>query len=104
MLAELLAISITLLQQPNLSIQIIDLAINSLFIQWVALSSAGMLCIFGRRLQRFNDHWVATISYIITLAITLIISELAWYILSRELGHSYLNKGHAIFLLKNYVN
>ncbi|MGY8813636.1 MAG: sensor histidine kinase, partial [Gammaproteobacteria bacterium] len=97
---ELLAISISLLQQPNLSIQIINLALNSLFIQWVALCSTGILCVLGRKLQGFNDYWVASISYIITLVVTLIISEIAWYVISRELGYSYINKGHAIFLLR----
>ncbi|MGK0298851.1 MAG: two-component system sensor histidine kinase AlgZ [Gammaproteobacteria bacterium] len=100
LLAELLAIVISISQQPYLTINMVDFAMNSLFVQWVALCSAGMLCICGRRLRRFNDYWVASLSYIITLVITLIMTELAWYILSHELGYSYYNKGHAIFLLR----
>jgi two-component system, LytTR family, sensor histidine kinase AlgZ len=100
LLSELLAIIISLSQHPYIYIHVVDLALNSLFVQWVALFCTGILCVFRRPLQRFNDHWVATISYVITLVITLIISELSWYILSRELSYNYFTNGHTIFILR----
>ena len=99
-LAELLAFILTLSQHPYIYIHIVDLALNSLFIQWIALICTGILCFFRRRLQRFNDQWVATFSYGITLVVTYIISELAWYLLNEEFGYNYFNSAHWVFIIR----
>jgi two-component system sensor histidine kinase AlgZ len=44
----------------------------SLFIQWVALVSAGLLCALRPRLRRFSDASAGLISYFLILAVTLI--------------------------------
>jgi two-component system, LytTR family, sensor histidine kinase AlgZ len=100
MLAELLAIIISLAQHPYIYTNVVGLAMNSLFIQWVALTCTGILCIFRRKLQHFNDHWVATISYLITMAISFIVTEIAWYVLSEELEFNYFSNNHLIFTVR----
>ncbi|MEX2353615.1 MAG: sensor histidine kinase, partial [Gammaproteobacteria bacterium] len=82
LLAQLLAIVLSLANPPYSYENLVDLAMNSLFIQWVALSCTAILCLFRGRFQRYNDHWVATISYGITLTVTFIIAELAWWVLT----------------------
>ena len=99
LLAELLAIVLTLAQPPYLDNLLSDLAMYSLFIQWVALSCTGVLCVSRGRLQHCSDHWAATISYAITLIVTLIIAELAWWILSRQSGYYYFQISHTDFLM-----
>ena len=98
LLAELLAIVITLSQHPYVYINMVNLAMNSLFAQWSALSCTAVLCLFRRILQRFNDHWVATISYLNTLVINLIVAELAWYLLGQDFEFRYTGNGHLIFI------
>lgn len=79
LLAELLAIVLTLAQQPALDqARLIDLALYSLFIQWVALSCLAILCIFRKHLNAFGDVKVGLISYLITQLTTLLVAELAW--------------------------
>lgn len=100
LLAELLALVLSLSQNPSLYIRTVDLAMNSLFIQWVALSCTALLCIFRKYLQNLSDKWVASISYCLTLVVTLIVSELAWYIFVPQLDSNYINSGHAIFITR----
>ena len=57
----------------------------SLFIQWVALTSIGGLCI-SRRWLRLLDNWLAgVVSYVMVLAITLVLSEVAYLLLAQSL-------------------
>lgn len=62
-----------------------DLGMISLFIQWVALTSIGGLCI-SRRWLRLLDNWLAgVVSYAMVLAITLVLSEVAYRLLAQSL-------------------
>ncbi|NNE38196.1 MAG: histidine kinase [Gammaproteobacteria bacterium] len=100
MLAELLAIVVSLSQDPYFYIRTIDLALNSLFIQWVALSSTAALCILRKFLGKIDKQWVPTISYILTLIITYIVSELAWYVVVLQMQSSFISSGHAVFITR----
>lgn len=99
LLSELLAIVLTLAQPPYLDNLLFDLAMYSLFIQWVALSCTGVLCVGRRWLQNCSDYWAATISYALTLLVTIIIAELAWWVFSRQAGYNNIRIGHATFLM-----
>lgn len=80
LIAELLAIVLTLARQPALDqARLIDLALYSLFIQWAALSCIAILCIFRTHLNTFGDVKVGLISYLITQLTTLLVAELAWW-------------------------
>jgi two-component system sensor histidine kinase AlgZ len=80
--AELLAIVLTLAQPLNTPDRLYQLAMYSMFIQWVALTCVAVLCISRRFLNSLGDYWAATWSYAITLLVTLIISELSWYLIA----------------------
>ncbi|MBI4006826.1 MAG: histidine kinase [Gammaproteobacteria bacterium] len=81
LIAELLAIVITLALPAYVTDRVSDLALNSLFIQWIALSCVAMLCITRRYLNALPDYWTATLSYLLVLAVSLIITEIAWWLL-----------------------
>jgi two-component system, LytTR family, sensor histidine kinase AlgZ len=77
--AELLAIILSL-ALPIYSRDILfDLAMNSLFIQWISLSCVGLLCILRKYFATLSEKRAATISYLIILLVSFIISELAWW-------------------------
>ncbi|MDM8558834.1 histidine kinase [Candidatus Parabeggiatoa sp. HSG14] len=83
---------------------IIDLAMLSLFIQWITLVSMGLLCLVRYQLCRLgNDIVAGIISYLLILFVTLGVSEFAWqldeYVLSAK---PTLNTAHhLLFLLRN---
>lgn len=54
-----------------------ELALLSLFVQWVGLSSAALLCVGRRWLSQLNGALAGTISYIMVLLVTAIATGLA---------------------------
>ncbi len=77
--AELLAIVLTLALPIYSRDILLDLAMNSLFVQWIFLSCVGLLCLLRKYIARLSERRAATISYLIILLVALIISELAWW-------------------------
>jgi len=100
-LAELLAIILTLAQPADKTEMLFDLAVYSLFIQWVALSCVALLCLCRSWLDRLSDPWLASVSYLITLIVSLIITELAWWLFgSWNMEDELVRDGHLPFLLQ----
>lgn len=62
-----------------------DLGLISLFIQWVALSSIGALCISRRWLRLLDNRVAGVVSYAMVLAVTLLLSEVAYLLLEQRL-------------------
>lgn len=99
--AELLAIVITLALPAYITDRISDLALNSLFIQWIALSSIAALCISRQYLNTLADHWTATLSYLLVLIVSLVITEIAWWLLYEWPARSGTSsQTHGMFLLR----
>ena len=101
-LAELLAIVLTIAQPPDQSEWLYQLAVYSLFSQWMALSCVAVLCLCQRWLERLSDMWLATASYLVTLVVGLVITELAWWLFSdweSETGRILIE--HPQFFLKS---
>jgi len=60
-----------------------DLALNSLFIQWVALSSTGLLCSGRRWLSRLGNVGAGIAAYALILLVCLVCSEAAYWLVAR---------------------
>ncbi len=100
--AEILAIVLSL-NQVILNHQLLyNLAMNSLFIQWIALSCVGLLCVFRRYLNQLTMKQAAVASYLIILLISFIITELAWWaIYVYPQGPFIFSSTHQLFLLRS---
>lgn len=78
LLAQLLAIVLTL-STPAATVAAFNrLALYSVLTQSVGLCCLGVLCLLQRHLQSLPDHVAAAASYAATLGVTLAVSELAW--------------------------
>jgi two-component system sensor histidine kinase AlgZ len=98
LLAELLAIMLTLVGPGSLHERVEALALHSLFIQWTALSCVAILCLLRERLNRLADFWNSLASYLIMLAITLAVAEISWWLLRVwPAGDWYNPAGHLEF-------
>ena len=82
----------------------LDLARISLFLQWIGLTSAGVLCAMHKLLMRMPLRHAASVSFVLLLITTGVLSEIA-YELSRYtgIGQSILPGSHAGFLLRNLI-
>lgn len=79
-----------------------QLSMMSLFIQWVTLLSAGLLCLLRPYLSRFTNVHVGVISYCLLLVVTLCVSELSYQILEASAGDSAGPGGrHFAILVRN---
>jgi len=100
--AELLAIILSL-ALPIYSRDILfDLAMNSLFVQWISLSCVGLLCILRNYFATLSERKAAALSYIIILIVAFIISELAWWSLYISPNNIVPTRDlHLLFLLRS---
>ena len=102
LIGELLAIVLTLAAADAKPALFQILALHSLFIQWVALSCVALLCLLRRYLNQLPDVWSALWSYLIMLAVTLVVSEAAWWLLNVMPEASLsLGRAHREFLFAN---
>ncbi len=63
-----------------------SLALISLFIQWVGLSSAALLCACRRWLSLIDNVAAGFVSYALILAVTLALSEAAYWLVEKPLA------------------
>ncbi len=91
-LAELLAFTLTLGNPGpyNQTDWWSQLSLVSLFIQWIVLSSALILCISRRWLSTLNNGKAAAFAYVILMVITVLASEVAYRIAQIESNQAYL--------------
>lgn len=80
-IAELLALAVTLVT-PRITQNIFwDLLLVSIFIQWIALSSAVALCAARDRLNQMPRPYALAVTFMMLLAITFLISEASVWLL-----------------------
>lgn len=77
-----------------------DLGLVSLFLQWIALTGAAVLCLARPMLARVGNAAAALTSYLLLLLTTAIISELAFQLADRG-GLAAGPTDHAGFLFRN---
>ena len=99
--AQLLAILISLATTRDNENYLFNLAISSLFVQWITLVSASLLCICRKRLTQFrNLPLMALSAWGICLCSTALVTECAWWLLAHYQMERILHGGHPGFFLK----
>lgn len=78
-----------------------QLGLISLFVQWCALASCSILCLFRPYLARFSNIKVGIFSYIIVLSVIAIITELTYYFIYEKSIELYPTNWHLHFFLRN---
>ena len=101
-IAQLLAFIITLVSPGVMQDAWGNLGLISLFMQWIALTSAAMLCVCRPLLARMGNRVAAAVSYLLVLLVTAVVSELAfWLMLASTMFPEISVDLHATFLLRN---
>lgn len=78
-----------------------QLGLISMFVQWCALASCSILCLFRPYLARFSNIKAGFISYFIVLTIIAIITELTYYFIYANSLELYPPSWHLHFFLRN---
>ncbi|HAJ92467.1 MAG TPA: sensor histidine kinase [Gammaproteobacteria bacterium] len=101
-IAELLAFILTLVSPGVLENAWGNLGLISLFMQWIALTSAAVLCVCRPLLARMGNSVAALASYLLVLLVTALVTELAfWLMITSTLFPEISVDQHAIFLLRS---
>ena len=100
MVAELLAILLTLASQPGPGMFMIGLAKTSLFVLWLALLSAVVMCAFRGQLESVGKTRAFVVSFVVLLLLSLVLAEIAYQI-TRVFGELVIiNDTHTGFLIR----
>ncbi|HSN18662.1 MAG TPA: histidine kinase [Gammaproteobacteria bacterium] len=106
LIAELTALVLAIAKHlPGEGIPLwLDLARISLFLQWIALTSAGLLCAARPHLMRMPLRSAMAASYVILLGVTLAMSEIAFRLSENTgIGQQLLPASHLGFVLRNLL-
>ena len=103
LIAALVAILITLAGYDTPGMFLIELAKNSLFILWLALLSALVMCLARDRLESAGKTLAFVISFIVLEILCLVLAEVA-YQLTRIFGQSVIiDDTHSGFLMRTFA-
>ncbi|MCG8051977.1 MAG: histidine kinase [Candidatus Thiodiazotropha endolucinida] len=75
-ICELLAIILSLAAVERLEDFMMPLSRISLMVQWIGLSSAGLICLFRKQLNRFGNWGAGMASFLILMGMTLLVYQL----------------------------
>ncbi len=81
-LAEFLAIVATIITPPLTTSVFQDLFYISLFLQWIALTSIGVLCAARPYLNRLGERRAVLMAYLLLLCVTWLVSEFALWLMA----------------------
>ena len=98
--AELLAILLTLASQPGPGLFMVGLAKTSLFVLWMALLSAVVMCAFRGQLESVGKTRAFVVSFGVLLLLSLVLAEIAYQI-TRVFGELVIiSDTHSGFLIR----
>ena len=102
-IAELFAIVLALVpNNMSLSNRWYNLAMISMFLQWVGLGCTALHCLSRPYLVHLNDRQAGLLSYLLMLLVVIIMSEVAYWLLFDN-PFIYNIDSHAGFLLRNLL-
>lgn len=79
--AEMIAIVLILATGEVLWESWDELGLLSVFVQWIAFSSAGVLCLSRRWLAKLSIMWAAVTAYILVVSVTAAVAAIAQYLM-----------------------
>jgi two-component system sensor histidine kinase AlgZ len=101
-IAELLAFMLTVVSPGVIREPWRNLGLISLFMQWIALGSAAVLCLGRPLLARLGNAAAAMVSYLLVLVVAALVTELAfWLMQNTALFPQVSDADHAVFQLRS---
>ena len=103
LVAELVAILLTLAAHDTPGMFLIELSKNSLFILWLAILSAVIMCLFRNRLESAGKMKAFVISFILLELLCIALAEVAYQV-TRIFGESVIiDDTHSGFIIRTFT-
>jgi two-component system sensor histidine kinase AlgZ len=103
LVAELIAIVLTLAAHEPQGQFLIQLSKTSLFVLWLALLGTAVMCQLRPRLESAGKNRAFVISFIILVTMCLVVAEMSWQLMWRFAGITIIDDSHSVFLLRTYA-
>ena len=100
LVAELVAIVLTLASHAASGEFLLALSKISFFVLWVALLGTAVMCQLRGWLERAGKTRAFVISFFVLVALCLVLAEVAWQVPARVAGISIIDDTHADFLMR----
>lgn len=101
LIAQALALLLQLSDRGSAQRFWVDLGMRSLFIQWIVLVSAAVLCRLSGYFYRRGPAWTGVIAFLIIQAVTLIVSAIVYCFLFTTLSNWFQRDPGLEFFLRN---
>ena len=100
LVAELVAIVLTLASHTPEGQFLLALSKISFFVLWLAVLGTAILCKLRGWLERTGKNRAFVISFLLLVSLCLVVAELAWQLPARLVGVNVIDDTHADFLLR----
>ena len=100
LVAELVAIVLTLASHSPEGQFLLSLSKTSFFVVWLALLGTAVMCKLRSWLERTGKTRAFVFGFLLLVSLSLIIAELAWQLPLQLVGVNVINDTHADFLLR----
>lgn len=103
LVAELVAIVLTLAAHAPAGEFLILLSKTSFFVLWLALLGSAIMCTLRSRLERAGKTRAFVVSFVVLQLMSLIVAELAWQLPWRLTGTAIVDGPHGDFILRTFA-
>lgn len=100
LVAELVAIVLTLAAHEPEGQFLIQLSKSSFFVLWLALLGTAVMCQLRTRLEKAGKTRAFVFSFVILLGLCLVVAELSWQLMWRFAGVTIIDDTHGVFILR----
>ena len=100
LLAELVAIVLTLAAHGPEGQFLIQLSKTSFFVLWLTLLGTAVMCQLRTRLESAGKNRAFVISFFILVVMCVVVAELSWQLMWRFAGVTIIDDTHSVFLLR----
>ena len=103
LIAELIAILLTLAAHRPQGLFLVELARVSLFVQWLALLSCGVMCMFRSRLESAGSTRAFVLSFLMLELVCLVLAEVSYQLSQAFPYFVAINDTHLQFIVRTFA-
>ena len=103
LIAELIAILLTLAAHTAEGLFLVELARVSLFVQWLAVLSCAVMCLFRSRLESAGKTRAFILSFLVLELVCLILAELSYQLSLAFPDFISIHEAHHRFILRTFA-
>ncbi len=103
LIAELIAILLTLAAHTIPELFLVELARTSLFVQWLAILSCAVMCLFRTFLESAGTSRAFVLSFLILELVCLVLAELSFQLSLAFPDFITIHEAHHLFILRTFA-